>query len=832
MSRSHKTLLQTTALCSVMASGLLAMSLPSVAETTTNYAQAEARLELSLSGKTIAEALQSISRQAGFQLAGNAAYLEGGMKSPLVGSYTARDAVNTLLAGTGISYEWDGTDTLIITGRETKTLQDGAGSDSDGRNTFVLEEIIVTAEKRAESLQDIPIAISAFTGESIERSGVTGIQDLKQVAPSLQFSETQGIEMYVSIRGVGSDLRNVGAEPGVTITQDGVPFSNQVLFDADFFDVERVEVLRGPQGTINGRNATGGAINIHLKRPTDEFEAGLKATVGNYDRMALEGHLSGPIMGSGVRGRLAVRSDRSDGWLTNTYRNENHFETDKIQIRGSLLADLAENVEAYLVLDGMIDRGSIASALDLGPLRPDTPSFSEVLGVPGLDRENLEYQANYPNTRKVENYKASLKLTWDISPSTTVTAISGYVDYKQNRQDDFDGTIIDGSSFDSTVVDVWQLSQEVTLTADLTDRLDVVAGGLYMRATVEEPLDFGLPFAGFPLGSFILLPEQDLNSYAVYTQWRYRLSDELRVSLGGRYTHDRKDYYEEDIILGTSATLEDTQNWGAFTPRLSLDYTPTNDLTFYASIARGFKAGGFNTFGTVGGNPNSFKPEYVWSYEVGLKSNWLENRVRSAISGFYMDYTDLQQSLLIIIGDAAIPTQTVRNASSAKIYGVEMELEALVSDNFKLNASGTWLDATYGDLLSNDQVFPELGERDLTGNRLVRSPEWQFSVSGDYSVDVGENLELRLRADYQWQDRIYFSFYNHQLDSQAAYGLLNLSASLGSLDGKWVLTAFGRNVLDKRYDAGSYVQNIGGVLERYGDIGAPRMYGLSLAYNF
>jgi iron complex outermembrane receptor protein len=692
-----------------------------------------------------------------------------------------------------------------------------------------LEEVIVTAEKRAENLQNVPIAISAFSGDAIEQAGVTGIENLKQLSPSLQFGKGP-IDNFVSMRGIGAELINVSAEAGVSIAQDGVPFSSQTMFDADFLDVERVEVLRGPQGTIAGRNATGGTINIYSRRPTPEFAGQVKASVGNYSRKELEGFLSGPIVDGVLLGRLAVRGARADGWLTNAFSGEDFNNADDVKVRGSLLADVTQGLEAQLIFEHSRD-GSSPMLVALGRARPDTPSYPEAIGVPEYDREHRVFSANYPSNRRVETDKATLRLTWDIAPASTLTSVTGYVSNDNSGQ--FGGSTLDPSVvFDFLATDVWQLSQELTFTTDLTDRQDLIVGGLYLHSKAHEPLAFGVPPA-LPVDAFKFTADQDLDSYAVYGQWRYRFTDRLRLSIGARYTQDSKDYFENDSVTGFPLPVIDTsKSWRAFTPRFALDYVPTSDMMFYASVSRGFKAGGINAFATSDGSFDEYEPEFIWNHEVGMKANWLNSRLKTTIAGFYMDYTNVQQNLRILNTQTGILLPNVVNASDATISGIEAGLDAQVTDRFRLAAAGTWLDAKYDRLVTNDLVYPELGERDLSGNRLARAPEWQFSVSGEYGISLGSSLGALIRADYGWQSRTFFSFYNHELNSQKAYGLLNLTVGVGPKDGRWQLAAFARNLTDTDYVIYAEANVAAGFPSLGGAVGPPRMYGLSLAYNF
>jgi iron complex outermembrane receptor protein len=305
------------------------------------------------------------------------------------------------------------------------------------------------------------------------------------------------------------------------------------------------------------------------------------------------------------------------------------------------------------------------------------------------------------------------------------------------------------------------------------------------------------------------------------------------LSLGARYTRDKKDYYEEDFVSGFALPIVDvSEAWGAFTPRFALDYAPTNDMMFYASVSRGFKAGGINAFATTDGTFDEYEPEFVWNHEIGMKANWLDNRLNTTLAGFYMDYSDVQQNLRILNEQTNVLLPNVVNASDATIAGVEAGLSAQVTQGFKLTAAAVWLDATYDKLVTNDLVYPELGQRDLSGNRLARAPEWQFSGSAEYGFALGSSLGAAIRADYQWQSRQFFSFYNHELNSQGSYGLLNLSVTVAAKDGRWLVSAFGRNVTDEFYVFYAEANVPAGFPSLGGAVGPPRMYGLSLTYNF
>ncbi len=780
-------------------------------------------VRVEIEAQPLSTALYQFGVQTGLAIGFAEAKVKGKQAQALTGDYAPKEALEQLLKGSGLSYEF-------IDARTVRIVSDAAGAapqqqeDNPQEAAFVLEEIIVTAEKRAESLQDIPIAISAFSDERMNRAGVSGVSDLKQLAPSLQFGG-QALTSFVSIRGIGTDLINIGAESGVTISQDGVVFSRSMFFDADFMDVERVEVLRGPQGTISGRNSTGGSINIHSKRPTEEFEGGFKLTFGNYNRFSTNSYLSGPLMGDKLQGRIAFSTDDSNGWLTNTFLNEKTGSRDKVHVRASLLALPAENLEVLFIADAINDRSNPIGQLARGRVLSDVPSVEEELDISLPDFDNLTFEADQGQFRDVEQYGFTLGIVWDLSPDATLTSTTGYISRTSEASSDYDGSLLAGSQSPFVAFDIWQFTQELTLTADLTDKMDLILGGLYVRDSAGEPIDY----VSIPAGISLLegRPDQDLASYSVYSQLRYQLTNDLRISAGLRYTHDKKTLKDMPTLNGSALGLfEAERSWNAVTPRLAIDYAINDDVTLFANVARGFKAGGMNTYTYP---IDDFNPELVWNYEAGVKSILWNGRAHVGLTGFYSDYTDLQQNVLLT-GEGA-QFFRVENAAAATIKGLEFEVDAQISEAFRINGSATWLDAKFKELFSEDALFPDLGIRDLSGNKMIRAPEWQFTIGGEYAVPISNELLGVMRLDYQWQDKVYFDFYNRDLVGQNAYGLLNFNIAVEAEDGRWQISIFGKNILDKRYFNSSYVEDIG-YRKNLATLGEPRMYGISLAHHF
>jgi len=711
----------------------------------------------------------------------------------------------------------------------------------------LLQEVVVTAEKRAEGLQNIPIAITAITGNTLEKASVRDVSDLVQLAPSLQFG-TRSTNIFIALRGIGQAGQDIGSQSGVTVALDGVPLLDHFMMNAAFLDIDRVEVLRGPQGTIAGRNATGGAININAKAPTNATEGDLAFTAGDYSRYGVKGALNAAFSDKAM-GRLSFLVDHADGWMKNGYLNTRNDDTALTQIRGQTLLEPTDNFTLRALVEYTRDRSDPSFAIILGRADPNRPTVPETAGYPfpRNDIQHLTFYQDQPNQRNLESSRAVLTGTLQLGAGATLTSTTGFIKHDIALTNlDVDNTPYNSAWFPLIGIHAKQITQEFTLTTNLGERADLVAGLFYMHGLSSEPLYLSLSVFNNYL---IYLPTEKLDSYAGYAQFRYNLTSKLRATLGGRYTVDDKSYSMDSTTAGVVQDHSGSGAFKAFTPRFALDYTPTDDTLIYASASRGFKSGGFNTLGDPSLPVNRFDPEYVWSYETGAKAMLFGRKLRLGLTGFYADYTNLQQTVFRQNVQTTVFYPRVENSVTAKIKGAEFEAEVAPVTGLRLTGALTYLDARFGSFCNNDPLYPNIatdsgcigatrdgtplpaGAKDLEGNRLPQAPSWQYTVSGQYTVPVSEKLQTTARTDFKWQTRTFFDIYNNPQNSQANYGLLNASLSIGSRSSAWELAGWIRNAFDKRYISSANAGS-GPNAAITGSVGLPRMYGATLYIRF
>lgn len=711
----------------------------------------------------------------------------------------------------------------------------------------VLEEIIITAKKRETNLQTTSMSVSAVAGDELAERQIVDISSLALSMPNVNFGQTTG-NARIAIRGIGFDNLTLGGEGRVAFHVDDVYISRPAAALTSFYDLERVEVLRGPQGFLYGRNATAGAVNLITRKPGSELNGYATATVGNYSRVTLEGAIGGAITDS-VSGRIAFRSNERDGWGKNLTTGAEVDDESTVGARGVLSFTPSESLEVILRGDYFEQNDNAYSFRYLGFGSLPDPS----VGWPGLTPTGLLAGGTIPddlrdstadsgadNNRKF--YGGSLDLTWDIG-DYEVKAITGF------RSNSFDLiTDLDNTSAPLTVYDQWEesdhFSQELRLSS-AGDFGDWMVGAYYFKedltASQDVPFDpfiVGLPN---PLGinrGFVSSGKIDTEALAVFGNFGWQVSESVALRLGARYSDEEKSIDElNQIDLFTpyppkaplfpdtppGGRVQDATTWDDLSVSATVEYQASDDVFVYAGYSQGFKSGGYN----LGNLQPAFDPEEIDQYEIGMRSEWLGRRLRVNVSAFYSDYTDLQVSKINGV------VTTIENAAEAELYGLELEVTALVGENFTIESTLGLLESEFKEYTTEDPARPAafFGEFDLAGNELTQAPGYTLNIGAEYRAQLGSGA-LVFRGDARFVDDVWLTAFNTDHMKQDAYEWFRASVRYESGDGAWTVAAFVDNVTDEEIISAALITSglVGSPIA--GSFEAPRSYGLSVSYGF
>ncbi len=703
-------------------------------------------------------------------------------------------------------------------------------AESEAADEAGLGEIIVTATRREARLQDIPMSINAFGSDQLEERGVESVHDMQFLAAGLQIDNSVGITR-ITIRGIGNNQVNEGSESGVAVHRDGVFLSERPEQGTSFFDVERIEILRGPQGTLYGRNATGGSVNIITKAPTRYFEAGGSLTYGNYDLVETEGYASGPLIGDELMARFAFKTRTHDGFTPNIFDGRRLDNGDLASVRGKLRYEPTSSFRLDLVADYNRDdsvRGFVAERNSTGQPLAHELGADGVLGTPddGILPSGRAVNYNDENLNEREWWGLSAKAEWDLG-GVTLGSTTAYRKAHYSQSSDLDGGDLSRLLSEALTYDAEQISQEITLSSSGDAELQWVLGAYYFHADRSLILPIPLP----PLGTTLLGEVDDLpiDTYAVFGEANYPVLDRLTLTIGARYNYERKSIDQSSTIFGVTSSEQLEDSWNSFTPKAALTYEFSDAVTAYATVGKGFKAGGFNT-GTLQGR--SFEPEKVTNYEVGLKSLLLDGRLRSSISLFHMDYRNLQVEVRRDNGQGAV-LLSIDNAATATIRGIELEIEARPTEHLSLDGNVSYLDAKFDrwpDAINNLQGNAPV---DVSGNRLPSSPKWAANLGVSYAIPIGIWGSATLRGEYSYKSRTFFRPFEEMDLSQEPFGLFNARLTFEDADGRWSIASWIKNLTDEVAAAG--MTQFGSSLSgrpRAVILHPPRTYGVTVGYRF
>ena len=762
-------------------------------------------------------------------------------------------------------------------------MTDTAAPPGSADPTVALEEVTVTAQRRSERLQDTPISMSAFTSAAIERLGVSNLQQLAEFAPNVRFDFTAPISgasdaAGVFIRGIGQSDFALTTEAGVGTYVDGVYMSRSLGGVLDVLDIERMEVLRGPQGTLFGRNTIGGAINIISARPGDEFGGDADVSVGSFNRLHLRASVNLPVSDA-VKLRLAASSKSRDGYVHGIYNVGSELVPRGQSPAGSGSAiDYGNENRQALRFDARYDAQGMFTAawsVDAGRVREnnapavlrgvtDTLANGPVVfvyntfqapgeSIPGFANALYSAQnfvprqadvtyATGPNGTRIDSWGTALTLAWQVLPQMELKSISAFRHTRGAFNRDADGSPIDITHTSNYGYRHKQYSQELQLNGSVWDeRLKFALGAYYFKESGSDPLIVDFPSSFGIL--YIDKADVDNNSVAVYAQGTWRLLDKLSFTAGVRHTRDEKAFVTDQyLITGTASPLvfgapagtlvplvpRDSsvkQTFSNTSPRFSLDYKAADDVLLYASYTKGFKSGGFN-LRYVSPRPAvlPFDPEKVSSTEIGAKSEFFGRRLRANLALFDTDYNDVQLTVFENLG-----APVTLNAGDAKIKGAELELAATPVNGLELSYSLALLDAKYTRIRQSPAIVVTPEQAITTATKLPKTPRSVNSVALDYRLAVPHG-SLRWHADWRFVGNTFNDAQNSPFLYQRSYSLGNASVGFAPESQKWSLRLFVDNLTDRRYIVSG--DSNYGIGFHEAEFNRPREFGLDARVSF
>jgi len=826
---------------------LMAMSAASLADDARN----SRKIYFDIPQQQADTSLTQFAEQAGLTLIFPYDEVRENMANQLVGRFDVEQGVEMLLAGTGLTSKFsdDGVLTIVkdshsvLEGEQMNTNKNaglvaflasifavGANAQNapDTSDIGVLEEIIVTSQRREQSLRAVPISVTAFTEESLRNNMIDDLTGYFNKTPNVSFMEggTRS-SRSISIRGV-SDVGGLTSSFAVYVDEfnvaNGPTRANDNNINSSLNpqlqDVERIEILRGPQGTFYGRNAAGGAINIITKKPEAEFYTEGTLEYGNFDTWNLGAVVNGSVIEDKLFMRASAYYSQSDSFVTNVTPagGDSGYDFANFRLAARLLP--TDRVTVDLTVSTTQEDQGIDASVPSGVLEQSSVGLATSLGI--VDQPVLGGLQPYPNNISQVSQNTAGEQTNDFTVATakieyeadnfTVISVTGYLDTKHQSTIDLDLTSDDYFNQDSTI-ETDSFSQEIRIQSTADSNFDWVFGGLYAVDNLSQyflarvgagGLFFGLP-ENLPLADGQI--DTRRTSYAFFGEVTWRPSDRLALTAGVRYSDDTVRRIENRLSFFTQLPeAAGEKSFDDISPKFALTYAATDDVTMYGTISRGYKAGGLQTNIE---NPafavTSFDEETLWNYEVGIKADLMDNRLYLGLSAFYMDWSDVQvlSGLTMIDPDTGLPTflLSTDNATSAISKGLEFDFRALLAEGFQIGGGIGYLNAKF-DSFPDALIFGVT--YDLSGTPLPRAPKWTANADAQYSFDMRNDLQGFVRGEFSYRaeaiplfDSTVRTGYPWRTPS---FGVFNFRA--GVIGEKYQITAYVENAFDEQYFTG------------------------------
>ena len=796
-------------------------------------------VEFDIDKQPMTTALNEFARQSDREILFSSDVVESKQAKPVEGTYEPEDALELLLADTGLDYSVTEGETFLVSQEDatpgktrpmsintmmaqnqTSAAQANQSLPSSNQNDAdveVYDEILVTAQIREESLQDVPVSGTAFTGAAIEANRLVEIDDIARFTPGLTGSFFNYSSPIIAVRGANNTFSQAGASKPVGVFMDDVFIPRYSASSFDLFDLQQVTVLRGPQGTLFGRNVTGGAIQINTAQPrVDASDFKFRIGAGNHGLVEAAGYASGPLSNT-VAGKLSFSYKDRDGFAIDRFNAQELENLDSVNVRAGLVFLPTDTVEIRLSADYARDKTGGRSFSFL--------SSSDGSDLTGNDGDNRTAELRVPQSYERDINGLSAHVNWQVGSGKfqSITA------HRQSKAREIyslgaaDVTLPSVSTqfLKDEIDEPKSFSQEFRFISDRYENFDFITGIYYYKEDTDRFVgDTLLGINGnatFVDRSFNVNAET--KSLAAYASVTFHLGEKFDIGLGGRYTKEDKDVVVDFVDNNNAANnflVSPSNDFSEFTPRITLTYFPTDDVTLFVSRTEGFTSGGFNTeTNNATAIQLGFEPETIEAYELGVKSSWADGRVIANITLFDQEYKNKQEGFFTPAG----PFFSIFNASQATMSGAELEFSWAMTDALSVSATYSALDTKY------DSFVIPLGA-DFTGNKLQTAPESKFSIAFDYVKDLSNDKTLYGGLSYSWQDD-YFTGASNSLDFLIdSYSLLNARLGIAWAGGSWRADIWGKNLGDEDYVR---IRGNSGALAEY--FGAPRTYGINFTYQ-
>ncbi len=708
------------------------------------------------------------------------------------------------------------------------------GGSPAGAADLVIEEIVVTATKRAQSVQDVPVSVNAVDAATIEALGIDEFTDITRIAPSLTINQGDwATNSGINLRGIGTNVFSINIEPSVAVIVDDVPMVRSAQAFSDLMDIERIEVLRGPQSTLFGKSSSAGVVSVATKSPGDEWDFSVNATVTDDDETSFSASVGGPI--SDVLGfRLSgFVKDREEGHIKNLTNGDDVNGSESSGLRAKLVWDVSDSLTATLAAsfsDSEVDccarpyRDVPATANFLGAL-PASLILQDL--VPSDD--NDEVRLDNPVTTESDDWSTSLRLSWALG-EYELLSVTSYTEWDYEVATDVDGTdfnflaVFTGGALNGGLTqgggfELDSLSQEFRLISPASEDFEYVLGLFY------SDINFDRDFMRGPLFGANWYAETGTESIALYGQGTWSLTEQTDLIFGLRFNREEISHGFDNFLSSSSFSGSDTET--AVPGRIGLQHYLNDDVMFFATYSIGYKGQGYDISSSFNQatSDNPVGSEDSDSFELGMKATFFDGRLQFNPTIFYAKYDDFQAQQARVVGN--VVELGITNVGKLETKGVVIDFQALLSENFRIVGGLAWVDAEIDEFSGADcwpgqtagcnEILDSMGmgtgrnAQDLSGEDLNNSPDLKFTLSAEYTIPAGDlPFEFFVNASYQWQDDVNFSLLADPGAEQEAYGVLNLSVGLVERqESRYKATLFVNNLLDEEYAQG--IGNAGGL---------------------